>query len=199
MLAPMLDALQRHSTSRSKARIVLLVVLPATGLGSAGCSIGCDDLLCCRSCTDESPRRACRCDDDETAAQLCPKRSACALALYVGDRPATCCPDSCTATEIYTEDQGRCAAEDRYLHECTIESACYQTYLATRLGTTFVPWREEASGSGALLSGIWAATPDDVWAVGLNGTILHREAGGWTSFESPTSENLQTVWGAAPR
>ena len=42
---------------------------------------------------------------------------------------------------------------------------------------------------------VWGRSEDDVWAVGLDGTILHRGADGWEPEESPTTQRLIAVMG----
>ena len=50
------------------------------------------------------------------------------------------------------------------------------------------------------LYAVWGSGPDDVWAVGDNGTIRHASAKAklWTIIESPTTENLRGIWGSGP-
>lgn len=45
--------------------------------------------------------------------------------------------------------------------------------------------------------GIWMATPDEGWAVGQRGGILHTDDGGvtWESQPTPTNVSLTSVWG----
>jgi hypothetical protein len=76
--------------------------------------------------------------------------------------------------------------------------------------TTHV-WTAEASGIGAgtqpcgageltspsALRGIWGSGPDDVWAVGVGGTLVHRHANVWATVNSPTTKDLNAVWGCS--
>ena len=39
---------------------------------------------------------------------------------------------------------------------------------------------DESTSSGGWLASVWGAAPDDVWAVGPNGTILHWDGSAWT-------------------
>jgi hypothetical protein len=55
-----------------------------------------------------------------------------------------------------------------------------------------VSWR------GAVLEGVWGTSPDDVFAVGEEGVILHYDGGGWKEMEGGTHEFLFNVWGSAP-
>ena len=40
--------------------------------------------------------------------------------------------------------------------------------------------------------------PDDVWAVGEHGTIVHYDGSGWTTVHSSNDYTLWGIWGAAP-
>jgi hypothetical protein len=46
------------------------------------------------------------------------------------------------------------------------------------------------------LFGVWARSAADVWAVGRNGTILHRTDGTWRVVPSGASDVLLSVWAA---
>ena len=46
--------------------------------------------------------------------------------------------------------------------------------------------------------GTWGSSANDVWAVGLAGTILHYDGTSWSPVSSPTAETLWSVWGSAP-
>lgn len=48
------------------------------------------------------------------------------------------------------------------------------------------------------LSGVSGSGPDDVFAVGARGTIVHFDGARWSSRESGTSQNLTAVWVASP-
>jgi hypothetical protein len=54
-----------------------------------------------------------------------------------------------------------------------------------------------ADGEIPALLKVWGRGPDDVWAVGTVGTILHRTAAGWTVVPSGTTETLFAVSGTA--
>ena len=47
------------------------------------------------------------------------------------------------------------------------------------------------------LMGVWASAPDDVFAVGDRGTILHYDGNAWTKMDSLTDKQLRDVWGFA--
>jgi hypothetical protein len=59
-------------------------------------------------------------------------------------------------------------------------------------------WCPEAAPPGvtANLWSVWALAPDNVWAVGRSGTILHRDANGWVQKQSNTTADLYGVWAA---
>jgi hypothetical protein len=45
---------------------------------------------------------------------------------------------------------------------------------------------------------VWGSGPDDVWAVGTGGVILHFDGQTWSAADSPTGERLIAVWGTGP-
>ncbi len=45
------------------------------------------------------------------------------------------------------------------------------------------------------LHGVWGSGPDDVFAVGDLGTILHYDGHDWDMMPSGTDANLYAVWG----
>ncbi len=51
---------------------------------------------------------------------------------------------------------------------------------------------------GNFLRGAWAAAPDDVWAVGDVGTVLHFNGRRWGNIPAPTRANLRGVFGTGP-
>lgn len=62
-------------------------------------------------------------------------------------------------------------------------------------------WCTEATpttAAGNLLHAVWAASADDVFAVGDRGTILRRTNDAWTAMESGTTAHLRGVWGTSP-
>jgi hypothetical protein len=44
---------------------------------------------------------------------------------------------------------------------------------------------------------VWAGAADDVWVVGQHGVTRHFDGQSWTNVSTPTTANLETVWGAA--
>ncbi|MGM0577239.1 MAG: hypothetical protein ACQEXJ_16050 [Myxococcota bacterium] len=47
------------------------------------------------------------------------------------------------------------------------------------------------------LHGVWGASPDDVWAVGGSGRIVHWDGEAWTSKDPGFGITLRAVWGTA--
>ncbi|MGC4119617.1 MAG: hypothetical protein QM765_34600 [Myxococcales bacterium] len=50
---------------------------------------------------------------------------------------------------------------------------------------------------GRRLNWVSGSGPDDVWAVGRGGTILHWDGAAWSQSQSGVTEDLATVWTAA--
>jgi hypothetical protein len=59
-------------------------------------------------------------------------------------------------------------------------------------------WTSVPSGTTNNLIGVWGSGPNDVWAVGRGGTILHWNDSAWTAVPSSTTANLFGVWGSGP-
>jgi len=74
------------------------------------------------------------------------------------------------------------------------ESAWTAAVTACPSGT----WCQESSPvGGILLRSVWAASADDVFAVGSKGTILRRTNDAWTAMDSGTTATLRAVWGTS--
>jgi hypothetical protein len=59
-------------------------------------------------------------------------------------------------------------------------------------------WSESQLPVGTqALYGVWAAEPDDVWVVGLAGTVLRLTGGVWQPVVTGTTVNFSGVWGAS--
>src|ERR1700704_5281182 len=59
-------------------------------------------------------------------------------------------------------------------------------------------WRQENPLPAAFaLRGAWAASSNDVWAVGDEGTIEHFDGTGWSLIASPVTTSLNAVWGSS--
>jgi hypothetical protein len=59
-------------------------------------------------------------------------------------------------------------------------------------------WRGQAVPEGLPLQGVWAASRQDVYAVGLGGRILHYDGVEWNAMASPVTADLYAVGGSAP-
>ncbi len=59
-------------------------------------------------------------------------------------------------------------------------------------------WVLESTGVADGLNEIWGTSASDVFAVGLNGRIVHHDGTGWSSMSSPTSSGLFGLWGTSP-
>lgn len=70
--------------------------------------------------------------------------------------------------------------------------------LAARVGATGEAVRESFGDLATDLFAVWASGANDVYAVGKDGAILHRDASGWTRQQSHSVEYLQGVWGTGP-
>lgn len=57
-------------------------------------------------------------------------------------------------------------------------------------------WTTDTSGTSEALSGVWGASPRDVFAVGAAGTILRFDSA-WAPMTSGTTRNLRAVWGTS--
>jgi hypothetical protein len=43
--------------------------------------------------------------------------------------------------------------------------------------------------------GVWGSGPNDVWAVGVAGKIIHYTSGTWTEVSSGYTQNIRGIWG----
>jgi hypothetical protein len=60
-------------------------------------------------------------------------------------------------------------------------------------------WHSETSNTTKDLRGVWGSSAKDVYAVGLQGTILHSQGDGtWTQQTSGTTKDLHAIWGSGP-
>lgn len=56
-------------------------------------------------------------------------------------------------------------------------------------------WVEMNSGVNVALNDVWGSAPNDVFAVGDGGTILHFDGNAWTAMASGTTDSLSAVYG----
>ena len=59
-------------------------------------------------------------------------------------------------------------------------------------------WQKMVSNTKFALRAAWGSGPNDIWAVGDSGVILHWLGSSWTAVSSGTLSDLYAVWGAAP-
>ena len=59
-------------------------------------------------------------------------------------------------------------------------------------------WEKSESKTKERLSALYGFGPNDVWAAGTNGTVLHFDGTDWTALTSGTSRDLNSIWGIAP-
>jgi len=68
-----------------------------------------------------------------------------------------------------------------------------------QLTATPVPaFTDLRTGSMATLAGVFGSAPDDMWAVGSAGTVLHFDGRAVSALAVPTTANLLDVWGTGP-
>ncbi|MBI5067337.1 MAG: hypothetical protein HZB56_03785 [Deltaproteobacteria bacterium] len=58
---------------------------------------------------------------------------------------------------------------------------------------------ESPTPSGNQVNAIWGTGPDDVWAVGDGGMLLHFDGTAWTAVDSGVRSQLLSVWGSGPQ
>jgi hypothetical protein len=54
-------------------------------------------------------------------------------------------------------------------------------------------------GSEQTLNAVWASGPDDAWAGGDDGTMLHFDGSAWRPVASGTISHIQGIWGSSSR
>ena len=89
-----------------------------------------------------------------------------------------------------TFEDGRDAAVDAEVDACE----------ASEDGCAEPEWVPVATGhsSGLGLSSVWGSGPNDVWAVGAKGSVIHWDGTTWTSTPIDTNYSLQSVYGTGP-
>ncbi len=61
-------------------------------------------------------------------------------------------------------------------------------------------WLKMESQTQKWLFGVWGTAPNDVFAVGEAGTILHYDGAiGWQVQQAPTVDGLMGIWGTGPK
>jgi hypothetical protein len=62
-----------------------------------------------------------------------------------------------------------------------------------------IGWKKVPSQSSQVLAGIWGSAQNDVFAVGVFGSIVHWDGGAWSPLASGTTADLYAVWGSSAR
>jgi hypothetical protein len=62
-----------------------------------------------------------------------------------------------------------------------------------------VSWTLESEYSDATLTGVWARSDTDIYAVGSQGTLIHFDGSIWSSVDIPTTLDLTGVFGDSER
>ena len=117
---------------------------------------------------------------------------------------ATCSVDFDVDTQITFLAQGTGAVFSGWGGACAGQGgACTLTLKAdTNITATFdtqsctpdgICW-EAPLPFGFDLRDVWAIAPDDVWAVGNGGSIVHYDGQAWTRKNSGTTQDLEGVW-----
>src|SRR5450432_207462 len=57
-------------------------------------------------------------------------------------------------------------------------------------------WSQVPLSTSPSLYGVWGSGSSDVWAVGLDGTVLHWDGTSWSAGSSASSASFFCVWGA---
>ena len=60
-------------------------------------------------------------------------------------------------------------------------------------------WVEMPGAQGVVLKAVWGSGPNDVFAVGAQGTILHYDGATWKPMTSGANADLEGVWGSGPQ
>jgi hypothetical protein len=63
-------------------------------------------------------------------------------------------------------------------------------------GDTLGTWSCVPSNTTQNLNRVWSSGPEDAWAVGDAGTVLHWNGSAWSPVSSGTSQSLHGVWGS---
>ena len=58
-------------------------------------------------------------------------------------------------------------------------------------------WSRSFATTEYQLNGVWAAGPNNAFAVANDGYIFHHNGAAWTLMQSPTGHHLRDVWGAS--
>ncbi len=59
-------------------------------------------------------------------------------------------------------------------------------------------WEQVESPTSVILTAVWGAADDDIWAVGDSGTVLHFDGLAWSGVPVPSANTLLGIWGLGP-
>jgi hypothetical protein len=65
--------------------------------------------------------------------------------------------------------------------------------------TSSASWTAMPSNTTSSLQGVWGTASNDVFAVGLDGAILHYDGAAWSAMPSGTSTYFYGVWGTSSK
>ena len=94
--------------------------------------------------------------------------------------------------------------ETSLLHLCLSSPRTVYSALAMPLALTSCCWpignssQHVPGGTSSQLTDLWGSAPDDIWAVGYNGTTVHFDGVAWTEVDNPVDEDLMAIWGISP-
>ncbi len=163
---------------------------------------GGSDICCTGACTNVCSIDS-HCDDGEVCTtDICNSGGTCAATCdnqqiegcTNGDG---CCPAGCTPLNdndcVGPPDKEylRYIARDESGVDLT---SLYYSGKSIRPDPTWADQTPDPVINNQTLRRVWAADQNNVWAVGLNGSILHSDDGG-TSWSSQTSGTTEIVWG----
>jgi hypothetical protein len=77
----------------------------------------------------------------------------------------------------------------------SLKTYCLTLVIAFQLSGCVSGWYAEESPVDEDLLAVWGRSETDVFAVGENGTVLHRQDGRWRKLDSGTSSTLRGIWG----
>ena len=165
-------------------RALILFAIAATGCEPTLIYVCHEDAQCNTAPGGKCVQSYCAFPDGTCPSGLKWDPSAAALAGQCVAAAADAGSDQAVARDLATSDLAQDAAVD----------------MATVPDMTHVlTWTAQTSGTGSYLSDIWGTGPNDVYAVGSSGAIVHSKNGvSWTPFfNSPTTADLNSVWGSS--
>ena len=92
-------------------------------------------------------------------------------------------------------DRTACSTVDVPIGSCAGQlcGECRPDWIECRYGE----WKQMTVPTDKQLNALWAVASNDVYAVGLEGTVLHYDGTSWSQFSSPAIVGLSGVWADA--